>query len=86
MKTNLVEARSLRKDFRTDKEQGEQLFVALKKLGLDAELILFPEETHDLSRSGRTDRLLTMSYQSRTSRGRKPPAWVNSSSNWPPEM
>jgi dipeptidyl aminopeptidase/acylaminoacyl peptidase len=44
------------RDFRTAQEQGEQLFVALKKLGLPAELILFPDESHGLSRGGRTDR------------------------------
>ena len=43
-------------DIRCDKEQGEQVFVALKKLGVDTELILFPEESHGLSRMGRTDR------------------------------
>jgi dipeptidyl aminopeptidase/acylaminoacyl peptidase len=44
------------RDFRCDKEQGEQVFVALKKLGVDTEMILFPEESHGLSRAGRTDR------------------------------
>lgn len=44
------------KDFRCDKEQGEQVFVALKRLGVDTEMILFPEESHGLSRVGRTDR------------------------------
>lgn len=43
-------------DLRCDKEQGEQVFVALKKLGVDTEMILFPEENHGLSRVGRTDR------------------------------
>ncbi|MCB9006418.1 MAG: S9 family peptidase [Ardenticatenaceae bacterium] len=43
-------------DLRCDKEQGEQIFVALKKLGVDTELVLFPEESHGLSRIGRTDR------------------------------
>lgn len=43
-------------DLRCDQEQGEQLFVALKKLGVDAEMVLFPEESHGLSRDGRTDR------------------------------
>ncbi len=43
-------------DFRCDKEQGEQVFVALKKLGVDTEMVLFPEESHGLSRAGRTDR------------------------------
>jgi len=43
-------------DMRCDPEQGEQVFVALKRLGVDTELILFPEEAHGLSRNGRTDR------------------------------
>ncbi len=43
-------------DNRCDPEQGEQVFVALKRLGVDTELILFPEESHGLSRIGRTDR------------------------------
>lgn len=37
-------------------EQAEQLYVALKVLGIETELVLFPEESHNLSRSGRTDR------------------------------
>jgi len=37
-------------------DQAEQFFVALKVLGVDTELISFPEENHNLSRSGRTDR------------------------------
>jgi acylaminoacyl-peptidase len=44
------------RDYRCDREQGEQVFVALKRLGVDTELILFPEEAHGLSRNGRTDR------------------------------
>jgi dipeptidyl aminopeptidase/acylaminoacyl peptidase len=44
------------RDFRCDREQGEQVFVALKRLGVDTELILFPDESHGLSRNGRTDR------------------------------
>jgi dipeptidyl aminopeptidase/acylaminoacyl peptidase len=43
-------------DLRCGQEQGEQLFVALKRLGVDTELVLFPEESHGLSRGGRTDR------------------------------
>jgi dipeptidyl aminopeptidase/acylaminoacyl peptidase len=38
-------------------EQAEQLFVQLRRLGkVDTELIRFPEEGHNLSRSGRPDR------------------------------
>ena len=43
-------------DMRCDLEQGLQLFVALKTMGVPAELLLFPEESHGLSRGGRTDR------------------------------
>lgn len=43
-------------DMRCDLEQGLQLFVALKTMGTPTELILFPEESHGLSRGGRTDR------------------------------
>ncbi len=43
-------------DLRCSKEQGEQVFVALKRLGVDTELVLFPDEPHGLSRGGRTDR------------------------------
>ncbi|MGB5057814.1 MAG: prolyl oligopeptidase family serine peptidase, partial [Candidatus Promineifilaceae bacterium] len=43
-------------DYRVAQEQGEQVFVALKRLGIDTELVLFPDEPHGLSRNGRTDR------------------------------
>lgn len=43
-------------DMRCDVEQGLQVFVALKRLGVDTELLLLPEESHGLSRGGRTDR------------------------------
>ncbi|MBP7999115.1 MAG: S9 family peptidase [Chloroflexi bacterium] len=43
-------------DHRCDKEQGEQVYVALRRLGVETEFILFPAENHELSRSGRTDR------------------------------
>ena len=43
-------------DYRCDREQGEQIFVALKRMGIDTEMVLFPEEPHGLSRNGRTDR------------------------------
>jgi dipeptidyl aminopeptidase/acylaminoacyl peptidase len=44
------------RDLRVAQEQGEQVFVALKKLGIETELVLFPDEPHGLSRIGRTDR------------------------------
>ena len=43
-------------DLRCPIEQGEQVFVALKRLGVDTEMVRFPDEFHGLSRSGRTDR------------------------------
>jgi len=43
-------------DLRCAIEQGEQIFVALKKLGVDTEMVRFPAEPHGLSRGGRTDR------------------------------
>ena len=43
-------------DMRCPIEQGEQLFVALKRLGVDTEFVRFPDESHGLSRGGRTDR------------------------------
>lgn len=43
-------------DMRCAMEQSEQIYVALKKLGIDTELVLFPDEPHGLSRGGRADR------------------------------
>ena len=43
-------------DLRCPIEQGEQVFVALKRLGVESEMVRFPEEFHGLSRTGRTDR------------------------------
>jgi len=43
-------------DLRCPLEQDEQVFVALKKLGVDTEFVVFPDEPHGLSREGRTDR------------------------------
>ncbi|HID84961.1 MAG TPA: S9 family peptidase [Anaerolineales bacterium] len=43
-------------DLRCPVDQGEQAYVALKYTGVDTELVLFPEESHGLSRGGRTDR------------------------------
>ena len=51
-------------DWRCPVEQGEQLFTALKWLDKDAELVRFPGESHELSRSGkprhRIERLKTI--------------------------
>ncbi|OQY47182.1 MAG: hypothetical protein B6242_05645 [Anaerolineaceae bacterium 4572_78] len=43
-------------DMRCSLEQGEQVFVALKYLGVETEMVVFSDESHDLSRTGRTDR------------------------------
>jgi dipeptidyl aminopeptidase/acylaminoacyl peptidase len=43
-------------DLRCPVEQGEQWFTALKRLGKTTEFVRFPEESHNLSRSGRPDR------------------------------
>jgi dipeptidyl aminopeptidase/acylaminoacyl peptidase len=43
-------------DLRCPIEQGEQVFVSLKRIGVDTEMVRFPEEFHGLSRTGRTDR------------------------------
>jgi dipeptidyl aminopeptidase/acylaminoacyl peptidase len=46
-------------DLRCPIEQGEQVFVALQRLGVDSEMVRFPNEFHGLSRTGRTDRRIT---------------------------
>jgi dipeptidyl aminopeptidase/acylaminoacyl peptidase len=43
-------------DLRCPIEQSEQWFTALKRLGKTTEFVRFPEESHELSRSGRPDR------------------------------
>jgi dipeptidyl aminopeptidase/acylaminoacyl peptidase len=43
-------------DMRCPIEQGEQVFVALKKQRVPTEMVRFPDEFHGLSRTGRTDR------------------------------
>lgn len=40
-------------DYRCPIDQGEQLYSALKLLGVPTELVRFPDETHELSRNGR---------------------------------
>jgi dipeptidyl aminopeptidase/acylaminoacyl peptidase len=40
-------------DLRCPIEQAEQLFVTLKKLRREAVFVRFPDENHELSRSGR---------------------------------
>jgi dipeptidyl aminopeptidase/acylaminoacyl peptidase len=43
-------------DLRCPIEQSEQVYVALKKQGVESEMVRFPDEFHGLSRTGRTDR------------------------------
>ncbi len=43
-------------DHRCPVEQAEQFYVALKTLGKETKFIRFPDEGHELSRSGRPDR------------------------------
>lgn len=43
-------------DMRCSIEQAEQVYVALKKLGVETKMVIFSDESHGLSRSGRTDR------------------------------
>jgi dipeptidyl aminopeptidase/acylaminoacyl peptidase len=40
-------------DFRCPIEQGEQMFITLKKLGRTTEFVRFPDEDHNLSRNGK---------------------------------
>jgi len=40
-------------DLRCPISQGEQLWVALRQMGKEAEFVRFPDESHELSRSGR---------------------------------
>jgi dipeptidyl aminopeptidase/acylaminoacyl peptidase len=53
-------------DLRCPIEQGEQVYVALKKLGVDTEMVRFPDEFHGLSRNGRTDRRISRLNHIRT--------------------
>ncbi len=43
-------------DYRCPIEQAEQMFIALKRLGVDTEMVIFRDESHGLSRGGRADR------------------------------
>jgi len=52
MKTPLLIIHS-ENDYRCPMEQGEQLYIALKKLGRTTEFVRFPGEPHGLSRTGK---------------------------------
>lgn len=41
------------KDYRCPIEQAEQLYISLKRLGKETKFVRFPEENHELSRSGK---------------------------------
>ena len=45
-------------DFRVPIEQGEQWFRALKHYGVDAEIVMFPRENHNLTRTGEPKHLV----------------------------
>lgn len=45
-------------DLRCPLEQSEQMYTFLKQQGKPVEMVVFPEENHDLSRAGRPDRRL----------------------------
>jgi len=52
VKTPLMLVHSM-EDYRCPMVEGIQFFTALKRLGKEAELVLFPGENHDLSRVGK---------------------------------
>lgn len=52
MKTPLLIIHS-EMDFRCPIEQGEQVFISLKRLGREVEFVRFPNENHNLSRTGK---------------------------------
>jgi dipeptidyl aminopeptidase/acylaminoacyl peptidase len=43
-------------DDHTPFEQGEQMFLALRRLGKETKFIMFPEESHGLTRAGKPSR------------------------------
>jgi len=45
-------------DYRVPLEQGEQWFRALKHYGVDTELVIFPRENHNLTRTGEPKHLV----------------------------
>jgi len=50
-------------DFRCPLEQAEQFYVAIKRLGTPAEMVLFSGENHELSRAGKpANRLTRLDY------------------------
>ncbi|MFN7929936.1 MAG: prolyl oligopeptidase family serine peptidase [Blastocatellia bacterium] len=45
-------------DFRVPLEQGEQWFRALKHYGVTTEIVMFPRENHNLTRTGEPKHLV----------------------------
>jgi dipeptidyl aminopeptidase/acylaminoacyl peptidase len=45
-------------DYRVPLEQGEQWFRALKHFGVNAEIVIFPRENHNLTRTGEPKHLV----------------------------
>jgi dipeptidyl aminopeptidase/acylaminoacyl peptidase len=45
-------------DFRVPLEQGEQWFRALRLYGVPSELVIFPRENHNLTRTGEPKHLV----------------------------
>jgi dipeptidyl aminopeptidase/acylaminoacyl peptidase len=43
-------------DLRCPMNQGQEFYTILKMRGVPTRLVLYPEESHDLSRGGRPDR------------------------------
>jgi dipeptidyl aminopeptidase/acylaminoacyl peptidase len=52
MRTPLLIVHS-EEDYRCPIEQGEQVFISLKRLGREVEFVRFPNENHNLSRTGK---------------------------------
>lgn len=50
-------------DLRCPLEQSQQVYTALRKLNVPTKLVIFPEESHGLSRIGRTDRRIVRLQQ-----------------------
>jgi dipeptidyl aminopeptidase/acylaminoacyl peptidase len=46
-------------DYRAPIEQGEQWYRALKHYGVNAELVIFPRENHNLTRTGEPKHLVS---------------------------
>ena len=70
-------------DLRCNIEQGEHLFNLLRVLGKEAEMLRFPAESHELSRSGSP--VHRVSGSRRSSSGSAATSRRRSSDRWPRE-